>query len=124
MVGDGPCLEECRRVTEKEGISGVLRFVGEKQNPYPFVAHADFTVLPSRTEAFPMAVVESLILGVPGVVSRYPAAEEQLAGEEYGRIAGQSADSIFETVCEWMELSFIEKLRKKGEKFSALTLKA
>ena len=50
-----------------------------------------------------MAVVESLILGVPVVVSRYPAAEEQLAGEEYGRIAGQSADSIFETVCEWME---------------------
>lgn len=94
VIGDGPCTDECRKLVKEKNIEDHLFFLGEYGNPYPFIRQADFTVLPSFTEAFPMVVCESLILQTPVIASRYPAAEEQINDGVNGMIAEQSVESL------------------------------
>ena len=52
--------------------------VGAMNNPYAVLKDADFSVLLSKSEAYPMTVIESFILGVPIVVSRFGSIEEMM----------------------------------------------
>jgi glycosyltransferase involved in cell wall biosynthesis len=49
--------------------SGLVHFHGELDDPIPAVAGADIAVLPSRVEAFGLAVTEAMALGKPVVAS-------------------------------------------------------
>ena len=52
---------------EKLGLGDCVRFVGEKRNPYPWLARADVVVLPSREDPFPLVVLEAAALSRPVV---------------------------------------------------------
>lgn len=60
-------------------------------------------VFPTFTEAFPMVVGESLILGVPVVTTRYPAAGEIIVDGQNGLIVEQSVESIYESVSRLLD---------------------
>lgn len=112
VVGDGPELENCIRQTENMGLTDCLSFIGRRSNPFPYYAGASFTVLPSKTEAYPMTVCESLILGVPVVVSRYPAAEEMICNGINGLIAEQSEEDIYEKISMLFDRKTMMQLRR------------
>ncbi len=98
IVGDGPDLDEMRALAAEKGVSDVLSFVGHSDNPFPLMRAADFTVLSSKSEAYPMVVMESLILGVPVLTTRFGAAEEMIREGEDGWIVDQSTESLAEKV--------------------------
>lgn len=63
IVGEGeerPRLEELARSL---GIEGRVRFVGQKQNPYPWMHHARLFVMSSDYEGLPLVLNESLACG-------------------------------------------------------------
>lgn len=99
VIGDGKDLEVYKSKNSANATEDVLTFLGQKANPYPYFGQADISVLPTFTEAFPMTVGESLILGVPIVSTRYAAVEEIIVDGENGLIAEQNIDSIFEKIC-------------------------
>lgn len=67
ILGDGEdksmLIEKAINLNLKEKVE----FLGFKSNPYDVVKTAQFTVLTSRYEGFPRALIESLALGVPVV---------------------------------------------------------
>lgn len=119
VVGDGPGLDECQRLSSELSVSDCLAFLGARQNPYNILAKSDICVLPTLSEAFPMIVGESLILSVPIVTSRYPAATEIIEEGINGLIAEQSIDSLFDRVSLLMkDKTLYDKIKRECMSFT------
>jgi glycosyltransferase involved in cell wall biosynthesis len=72
FLGDGPHLETYRRLADRLGVLDACRFRGSVHHDdvLKAMASAAATVVPSRTDSFPMVCVESLAVGTPVVASR------------------------------------------------------
>ena len=72
LVGGGPSKEGCERLALELGIAERCRFAGWLQHEEVLrrMAGAWATVLPSRSEALGLVVIESLAVGTPVVGSR------------------------------------------------------
>ncbi|HEX3735809.1 MAG TPA: glycosyltransferase [Solirubrobacterales bacterium] len=69
FVGDGPERERVERRAAELGAGGWAHFLGQRTDVSALLAHTDLMLLPSTSDAMPMAVIESLTLGVPVVAS-------------------------------------------------------
>lgn len=98
VLGDGVDYDNMVKLVKEKGVEDVLTFAGNQNNPYAIVKNADFTVLPSKSESFGLVVVESFILGVPVLVTEYPAAYEIIEENKNGIIAKQDLDDLYNKV--------------------------
>lgn len=69
ILGKGELETQLKALATELGISEKVHFLGFKQNPYPYLLHADFFVSTSNAEGFPNAIVEAMCLGKPVVVT-------------------------------------------------------
>jgi glycosyltransferase involved in cell wall biosynthesis len=69
FVGDGPRREALELLTRALGISERVRFMGEGRDVAAILAAHDLFVLPSRSEAFPNALIEAMATGLPVVAT-------------------------------------------------------
>lgn len=81
FVGDGE-LENAQALTTELGLDDRVIFLGQKENPYPYIHHADLLVLVSDYEGFGRVIAESLICGTPVVSTDCPSGPRDiLTGE-------------------------------------------
>ena len=91
IVGEGPDLDDVRRVAAREGAPAKIHFLGYQRDLFPCFAVADVVVYPSQhTEALPMFLVETCAAARPIVCSDLPAHREIVADGETGRVVGGS----------------------------------
>jgi glycosyltransferase involved in cell wall biosynthesis len=69
FVGDGPRRDALNTLTRALGISEHVRFMGESRDVAPILAGHDLFVLPSRSEAFPNALIEAMATALPVVAA-------------------------------------------------------
>jgi len=98
VVGDGPDKSWLKEKTDSESLQDIVIFEGHKDNPYPYMRHADVFVLTSRYEAQGMVVTESLITGTPVIVTDYEEAFEFVNNKLNGIITVNSTDGVYEAV--------------------------
>ena len=96
LVGEGPELPALQTLCRELNLESSVRFVGAQRNPYPFLKHADLVVLPSRTEAFPNVVLESIALGTAVVATNCCNALTEISScKQHLRVAkDSSSDSL------------------------------
>lgn len=103
VVGNGPDYDSTVKLSEKLDVTEVLTFTGEQENPFVIMKNADFTVLTSKSEAYPMVVMESLILEKPIVVAGFATITEMMTTEKHGLIANQSIESLTDSIIKMIE---------------------
>lgn len=69
LVGDGDGRGDIERRCRELGISGAVRFIGSVADPLPYLGAADLFVFPSLFEAFGIALVEAMAVGLPYVAT-------------------------------------------------------
>jgi len=69
LVGAGPELDDLRARARARGVADAVTFAGHCGDIAARLADADVFVLPSRSEAFPNAVLEAMAAGLPIVAS-------------------------------------------------------
>src|SRR5262249_43353750 len=69
LVGGGSEDERLRTHARERGVSHAFTFSGHSEDVPSRLAHADIFVLPSRSEAFPNAVIEAMAAGLPVIAS-------------------------------------------------------
>jgi glycosyltransferase involved in cell wall biosynthesis len=69
IVGDGPMRSRLSSIAVELGIAHVVEFLGHQEDVPEVLRDSDVFVLPSRTEAFPNALVEAMAAGLPVVAS-------------------------------------------------------
>ncbi|MBN1592179.1 MAG: glycosyltransferase family 1 protein [Candidatus Coatesbacteria bacterium] len=90
VVGDGPYLQEMKRVAPDATYTGML--TGEAL--YRAFADADFFVFPSRTDTFGNVVLQALGSGLPVVVTDGMAPKEQIQHGVTGFVANDDNDFL------------------------------
>lgn len=81
--GDSTLIEQA---LEQEAMSGYVHILGKRANPYPYIAHCDWYVQPSRYEGKSVAVTEAQILCKPVIITAYPTAASQVQDGKDGVI--------------------------------------
>lgn len=102
IVGGGNDMERFRSMIIDANVSDCVVPIGRRMNPYPFMAAADVMCMPSRYEGKPITITESMILGIPPVVTEYLSAHEQIKEEE-GVIVANTDEAIIPALIQCME---------------------
>ncbi len=96
IVGDGALRISLQRQIHEAGLDSKIFLVGEKSNPYPWIAKADLFALPSLFEGCSVAVNEAKILARPILMTDVGAAREQITSEINGLIVDNNEEAIYQ----------------------------
>jgi L-malate glycosyltransferase len=84
MVGDGPDRPRAAQKAAELGVQDHVVFLGKHQSVEELLACADLLLLPSETESFGLAALESMACGAPVVASRAGGLPELVVDGETG----------------------------------------
>ena len=118
IVGSGPDSSELKRIIDLTKTNNVLEEIDSK-NVFSYIAASDLFVLPSNTESFGMAILESLVLGVPCVCSDLASVREA-AGSDNGVVfVDNTAEEYYKTIFKMIKCpSFYNDLLCKAKTFT------
>lgn len=69
IAGEGAERASLEALAHTLGIAASVKFLGPIADPAPYLRAADVAVLPSRTEALPVTLLESMACGLPTVAT-------------------------------------------------------
>ena len=78
IVGEGECRAALEAQIAKLSLQDKVILEGVQSNPFKYLANAEFLVLSSRTEAFPMVLIEALVLSCPVVATDCPTGPREI----------------------------------------------
>ncbi|MGL4449274.1 MAG: glycosyltransferase [Aeromonas sp.] len=95
IVGDGPEKNKLESLARKLNISDRVLLVGNKDNPYPWIAQAKFFVLSSTVEGFGLVLAEAFACGIPVVsTDAYGGIRDVLIDEQVQYISQLNAEDL------------------------------
>ncbi|GFO55058.1 hypothetical protein GMSM_20650 [Geomonas sp. Red276] len=97
-IGYGPDEPMIRALIAEHGLQEDFVILGQKINPYPYMAACDLYVQPSRYEGKAVTVREAQVLGKPVVITRYPTSSSQVADGVDGHICEMGVEGIAEGI--------------------------
>lgn len=95
VVGYGPQENEINEYIEKNGLSDRVFLLGEKKNPYRYMAKADYLLVPSYHEAAPMVFDEANMLNLPVISTNTTSAREMLTATD---IIDDDVENLFSKI--------------------------
>lgn len=110
IVGDGPLKEELSNKIKDLKVDDTFILLGGKTNPYPYIKSADFFLLASYYEGYPMVLLEAKVLNKRILITD-TAAREVLINYSNSLIVTNDKAGIYEGMKE-----FIQVPKPKGRK--------
>ena len=98
IVGDGPEYTNLTKQVQAAGLQNRIVFVGNQNNPYPYIKNADVFLLPSLHEAAPMVYGESAALGIPVLTTDTCSAKEIVEKRNIGIVVENTEEGLFEGI--------------------------
>jgi len=104
LVGGGPLRESLQQRARDRHVGDAFTFAGHCDDVPARIAAADVFVLPSRSEAFPNAVIEAMATGLPIVASRVGGVLELITDGVSGLLVpADDARSLADRLCQLMD---------------------
>jgi glycosyltransferase involved in cell wall biosynthesis len=104
ILGEGPARQELESEIRRLQLEGDVFLPGSVQDPTPYYARADLSVMASEVEGFGNVLVEALACGTPVVSTDCPSGPREILGNgEFGKLVpvGDSsalAEAILQTL--------------------------
>ena len=95
IVGDGPDRMRYEEYTKELKVQNNVIFFGRKQNPYPYINEADFIILTSDYEGFPVVYQEAMILN-KNIITTINTSDDQINMKDYAYIVSKDENMIKE----------------------------
>ena len=97
IIGDGPDKDKYIDMVEKEKLTDRIKFLGKRENPYPFMQEADYIILTSDYEGFPVTYLEAITLN-KDIITTIPTSDDQIDIKDYGHIISKNENKMIEEV--------------------------
>lgn len=109
IVGDGPDRKMYEALVTKNDLSKRVTFVGQKTNPYPYIKLADYIILTSDYEGFPVTYLEAITLH-KRILTTIDVSDESInIGKDYATIISMDEKEMLKDVQK--ELSSPRKIK-------------
>lgn len=95
VIGDGEEMENLKKQAENLGVTESFKLLGSSMNPYPHVKNADFFILPSESEGWPLIIADTLILQKPIISTNVGGIPEMIEHEKTGYLINYETDEIY-----------------------------
>ena len=104
IVGHGEAIEEYVDLKKKLNLEPFVYFVGEKQNPFPYIKFGDIFVLPSRSEGFPNVLLEAMALNKAVIASNCKTGPNEIIDGENGTlVAVEDSNMLCEKIISYLD---------------------
>lgn len=98
IVGDGPAMQEVRKIIAELDMDAYVITVGMQTNPYPYIRQANLYVQPSRFEAFGLTILEAMILGKAVLATDTMGAHASIENGKNGLICDATEKKLAEQI--------------------------
>lgn len=99
IIGDGPDREMYEKYTKELKLEKRVSFLGKKINPYPYMKQADYIILTSDYEGFPVTYLEAITLDKK-IITTIPTSDEYINIKDYAYIISKDENKMVEEVKE------------------------
>ena len=103
VIGDGEDWEKLSSRIKELKVENSFKLLGAKMNPYPYVKNADFYVMPSESEGWPLIIAETLILQKPILATNVGGIPELIEHEKTGFLVEYSVESLYDGMKEFLQ---------------------
>lgn len=113
LIGFGSDEAWIREKIDQTGMTESVIMLGKREDPYPYMAHCDLYVQPSRYEGNSVTVREAQLLEKPVVITRYATSASQLREDFDGVIVPMDNEGCARGIAELLRNP--EKMRMLSE---------
>jgi glycosyltransferase involved in cell wall biosynthesis len=121
IVGDGPERNNLENLAKSEQIENRVNFIGFSNEPEKYLAQADLFVLPSFSEGFGIAAVESMFCEVPCLCTNVGGIPELIKENKTGWLFNPyGLDELVEKIntITKLETKDLEKVGRNGRQYA------
>ena len=113
IIGDGPDKEKYEELVKEKKVKNNVKFLGRKLNPYPYMLLADYIILTSDYEGFPVTYLEAITLNKQ-IITTIDVSDESIdIGKDYAHIISKEEKEMVKQV---------EKILTKSKKQKQIDL--
>ena len=95
IIGEGYFRTELENKIKEYKLNQTFIFLGEKENPYPYIKKTDYFVLPSFSEAYPLVIAESLILQKPIITTEVGGIREMMTDQNGLFVQSKNEEELY-----------------------------
>jgi len=117
LIGDGKDHEQYKTMVEEKKLSDYIKFIGYKQNPYPYFKMSDYFILTSEFEGYPVVFNEAKILELPIITTDVSDAKLDIDGK-FGIVTEKNVNSIYVAMKRIISEGYHIKDRFNGQIFN------
>ena len=112
VIGDGEELPNLLVQQKKLGVEKTFVFAGNKMNPYRYIKNADFFIMPSESEAWPLVLAEALILQKPAIATDTGDVASMMEDRKTGYLISYNTEEMYLAMKEFLtNQELVENLR-------------
>lgn len=100
MVGDGKETKELVKYVEENKLTNRIIFLGNKKNPYPYFQMADYVILTSLNEGYPVVFQEAMVLDKKIITTDVSDAEADVKEQQRGYIISFDEKNMKDEIIE------------------------
>lgn len=98
VIGDGEEMGNLKKQAEDLGVTESFQLLGSSMNPYPHVKNADFFILPSESEGWPLIIADALILQKPIISTNVGGIPEMIDHIKTGYLINYETNEMYESM--------------------------
>src|SRR5690606_10979442 len=124
VIGGGNEMENLKNQTKELDVEKTFLLLDTQKNPYAFMKEAEFFILPSRSESYPLIIGEAMGLGKPIISTNAGGIAEMIENVVDGLLVNFDEEEIYTAMKRFLtEPELVEQLKrgtkKAEEKFDA-----
>lgn len=94
FIGKGKLESKILKKAKEYGLQEHVHLLGYVENPFPIIKQADICCMTSKSEGFPMSLLECVVLGIPFVSTEVGGARILANEESCGRVYVKDTEAV------------------------------
>ena len=109
IVGDGVDKKLYEHMVQEKNLQERVMFLGRQSNPYPYMMKADYIILTSDYEGFPVTYLEAIVLNKTIITTINVSDEAINIKKDFGYIISKDEDNMVDEVLDILKNKKVKK---------------